>query len=54
MVQVQRGNNGMAVFYRDEKHLCGVKCDGNVGNQHPWGQDMKNITEEIDMIDLTF
>lgn len=32
-VKVQKGNNGMAVFYRDEAHLCGVICD----NQLPIG-----------------
>ena len=25
--QTQKGNNGMTIFYRDEAHLCGVKCD---------------------------
>jgi len=32
-VKLQKGNNGMAVFYRDEAHLCGVVCD----NQLPIG-----------------
>lgn len=31
--KVQKGNNGMAIFYRDESHLCGVICD----NQLPIG-----------------
>ena len=25
--KTQKGNNGMTIFYRDESHLCGVKCD---------------------------
>lgn len=30
-VKVQKGNNGMAVLYRDESHLCGVVCDKDTG-----------------------
>lgn len=30
-VKVQKGNNGMAVLYRDEAHLCGVVCDKDTG-----------------------
>lgn len=36
-VKLQKGNNGMAVFYRDEDHLCGVVCD----NQLPIGTHTK-------------
>jgi len=25
--KTQKGNNGMTIFYRNESHLCGVKCD---------------------------
>jgi len=35
--KVQKGNNGMAVFYRDETHLCGVICD----NELPIGTHTK-------------
>lgn len=28
--KVQKGNNGMAIFYRDETHLCGVICDNQL------------------------
>lgn len=30
-VKVQKGNNGMAVLYRDEAHLYGVVCDRDTG-----------------------
>lgn len=30
-VKVQKGNNGMAVLYRAEAHLCGVICDRDTG-----------------------
>ena len=30
-VKVQKGNNGMAVLYRDETHLGGVVCDKDTG-----------------------
>ena len=36
-VKLQKGNNGMAVFYRDEAHLCGVVCD----NELPIGTHTK-------------
>ena len=46
-VKIQKGHNGMAVFYRNEKHLCGVKCDSNVGDEYPWGNDLKLIKKEL-------
>ena len=50
-VKVQKGNNGIAVFYRDEFHLCGIKCDGHVGDEYPWGQDVEKIIEELKILE---
>lgn len=46
MVQVQKGNNGMAIFYRDEEHLCGVKCDSDLGKGHSY-IELENNKNEI-------
>ena len=46
---VQTGNNGIGIFYRDEEHLHGIKCNNDIGIW-PYGQDFKKIIDSTNKL----
>lgn len=44
--KVQKGCSGIGIFYRDEEHLHGIKCDSDVGNAYPWNNNLEEIEKD--------